>query len=157
DLRIGNFAADIADRLDAFLLRHDDVGDDEIRLLAAENEEAAPSVFGADYLVALAFEDLHDGVADDHVVVDDEDFLHGSPCLRMRGGVGGQGMCATKRPGRRGGPRRYLGGKMLKAGLALAASSRQRALEYGAHPLNQLAFRQGTDLGRGDLAILEKH
>jgi hypothetical protein len=61
------FASGVALRIsvvghDAFLLRHDDVGDDEIRLLPAEHNHAALAVVGRQHLVAGLLKDLDDGL-----------------------------------------------------------------------------------------------
>jgi hypothetical protein len=52
DLRVRLGLAHLRDGLDAFLFRHDDVGDDEVRLRAAEQSHTAQTVDGSSHLVA---------------------------------------------------------------------------------------------------------
>src|SRR5690348_9688353 len=66
-LGIGPLAPDFGYGLDAFLLGHDDVGDHQVRLLAAERGDTALAILGADDLIAAILEDLNDGLADDDV------------------------------------------------------------------------------------------
>src|SRR6185312_15317251 len=79
DLGVGPLAPDFGDRLDAFLLGHDDVGDHQVRLLAAERGDAALAVLGADYLIAAILEDLDDGLTNDNVIID-----HQNLCRQCR-------------------------------------------------------------------------
>jgi hypothetical protein len=69
-------AAQLGDGLDAFLLRHDDVGDDEVGALGAEGRHAALAVLGAQHAVAAILQDLGEGLAHDDVIVDYQDLCH---------------------------------------------------------------------------------
>src|ERR1700730_6241755 len=73
DLRVRLGPAHLGDGLDALLLRHDDVRNDEVGLLAAEQHHAARAILGTQNLVAVLLQNLDDGLTNDGIVVDDQD------------------------------------------------------------------------------------
>jgi hypothetical protein len=65
--------ADSADRLDPVQLRHDDVGQNQIEVAIGEKLEALAGAGGSCDVMPRAGEDEGKGVADRHVIVDDQD------------------------------------------------------------------------------------
>jgi hypothetical protein len=59
------------------LLGHNNVGDDEVRLFAAEQRRAAYAILGAqDFVAVILLQELDDGVAHNGIVVYDQDLHH---------------------------------------------------------------------------------
>src|SRR6185312_13182825 len=78
--------ADLADGLDAFLHRHDDVGDDEVEFPFLEEAQPLFAVSGADHAEAAALEHALDGKCNQRVVIDKKDRRHASS-RRYRPGI----------------------------------------------------------------------
>src|ERR1700682_606861 len=76
DLRVRLGLAHLGDGLNTFLFRHDDVGDDEVRLRAAEQSHTAPTVVGAHHLIAVILQELDDSLPHDGVVIDNQNLRH---------------------------------------------------------------------------------
>src|SRR6202049_5308791 len=76
DLRVGPGLAHLGNGLDAFLLRHDDVGDDQVRLLAAEHRPDEYTVVGGQDVVAGVPKDVLDRHPYSSIVVDDQYIRH---------------------------------------------------------------------------------
>ncbi len=73
DAGFGKHLADGDGGFDAVDVRHEDVGEDEVRVEAAGGIDGVLAAVDGVGLIAVADEDLNDGVGDEGFVVDDED------------------------------------------------------------------------------------
>ena len=80
--RVGGGLADRLEQLDAAHARHLEVADDEVVVRASELGERARAVLRGAHDVAFHAEEVREDVADELLVVDDED---ARPFLRRRG------------------------------------------------------------------------
>src|SRR5882724_2819759 len=89
DRQAGGDAADGADGLEAVLVRHEDVADDEIERHFREFAQALVAVAGRDDLEAGIGERLLDELAEQLIVVDHENAGHGLECAPFLPGWAG--------------------------------------------------------------------
>src|SRR6266705_310863 len=76
DLHLGKFLAQFVDRLDAFLFRHEDIGDDHVGRPGALLRQPLNAVGGAFGFDAVALKPLQRKLPEVVVVVDDENARH---------------------------------------------------------------------------------
>jgi hypothetical protein len=126
--------ADLVEQRDAAHLRHLQVGEDEVVVRAPELVERAGSVLGRADMEAFHVEQVREHVADDLLVVDDEDartLIHEQPrrttgiaqsssgevigCRRVRGGSSRKSTTVA------GGMRRDIGGMSMLSSVAREA------------------------------------
>jgi TfoX/Sxy family transcriptional regulator of competence genes len=86
DLHAGRALERLADRLDAFLVRHEDIGDDEIGLPIRQQRQALPPVFRLEQRMAARAEHAQDELAHRQIVIDHQNCRHSGPCRRCGAG-----------------------------------------------------------------------
>src|SRR6185437_6156257 len=82
-------AADIADGLYTFLVRHDDVGDHQVRSVLVDAAQARNAILRLDHRMAGTGENAADGLSHPGCIIDDEDERHIVPPQSTRSTASG--------------------------------------------------------------------